>query len=170
MKACKAVLSQSQATEQLEEEFVNNLHCTAQSFSCIKARWFPVPQVREAAMPAGRSQMGLTAACGVDAGMRRCIHSHPAVSILYPSSHGQVRAGLELSSAHQRSSFKQGEEAEALYSLPVPVLPWTPSLWMGGQHPELPWSMIHCRVVLLPSLQTPAWTGDQQKCLLPLLF
>lgn len=62
MKACKAVLSQSQATEQLEEEFVNNLHCTAQSFSCIKARWFPVPQVREAAMPAGRSQMGLTAA------------------------------------------------------------------------------------------------------------
>lgn len=153
MEVCSTMLSH-RATEQLEEGFVSSLPCMAQSFSCFKAGWLPVPQVKEAVMPTGGSQTGLTGA-ELDA---RNDEMHPFTSWLWassiPAAVGRWQqvwsCPLWIRGAHE-SSLKQWEEAEALYSLPVPVLPWTHCLWVGGQH----WA-VHCRVVLLASLQTPA--------------
>lgn len=172
MKICTAMQSH-RATEQLEEGFVSNLPCMAQSFSSFKARWFPVPQVREAVMPAGGSQIGLTGAL-LDA---RNDEMHPFTSWLWassiPAAMGRWQQALSCSlwirGAH-KSSLKQWEEAEALYSLSVPVLPWAHSLWVVGSI-ELSIAVWSCWPPFrhLPSPQA-AWTGHQQKRLFPLLF
>lgn len=145
-----------QVTEQLGVGFVSNLLCTAHSFNCFKSRWFPDPQVREAVMSAGRSQIRLTAA--LLEWMQKW-WMHALASQLWasssPAAMGRwqqvLSCPLLIKGAHNRS-FKQWEEAEALCSLHVPVLPWAHSLWVGGQHLELHCLMIHCSgLAALPS-------------------
>lgn len=87
---------------------------------------------------------------------------HPFASWLWTSSIPSAMGGWEqdlscplLTRGARKSSFKQWEEAEALYSLPVPVLPWTHRPWVAGQYLDLLCPVIHCRVVLLPSDTCP---------------
>lgn len=166
MKACRAMLSvradQVQAIGQLEEGFVSNFHCRAQSFNCFKPG---DSQVREAVMAAGRSWMRLAAALLLQPCWSGCrndeMFSFPSQlwAASMPAAMGrweQVLSCPLLIRGAQNGLFKQWEEAEILYSLPVPVLPWTQSLWVGGQCLKFCCPVIHCREALLPSLQTPA--------------
>lgn len=177
MQSCRA--DQAQGIGELEEGSVSSLPCRAQTFPALKAGDSQSLESERQRCQRGGADEAASSLAGVRAAMRRCIHLHLSWerALAQQPWVGDSRSWVVLCWSEELIMAHSGNEKRQKPSTPCLSLSYHELIacgWVGSiSVSALQWSIAEWSCCPpfrhLPSPQ-PAWTGNQQKCLLPLLF